>query len=132
MASYSINLPLKLQQQVEQCAVDQGVSLDQFILWAITEKVAVLQHQSYDSAFPQITYRQGASSQPVPIIRGTGIRVQTVVIATHQWEMSPHQLAEEYGVSESQITEALEFYQTHQTEIDSMIVEEQALESASV
>ncbi len=132
MASYSVNLPLQLQQQVEQCAKRQGIPLDEFILWAVTEKVAVLQHQFHDPSFPHITYRQGASGHPISVIRGTGIRVQTIVIATHQWGMSSNQLAEEYGLTETQIKDALRFYIAHQSEIDSAIAAEQELEVANV
>ncbi len=132
MTSYSINLPLQLQQEVEQCARRQGIPLNEFILWAVAEKVAVLQHQFHDNRFPHITYRQGASGQPVSVIRGTGIRVQTIAIATHQWGMSPNQLAEEYGLTEAQINDALGFYTTHQTEIDSAIAAEQELEAVNV
>jgi hypothetical protein len=39
MAPYPVNLPLQLQHEVEQYAMRQGVSPDQFILWAIAEKV---------------------------------------------------------------------------------------------
>jgi uncharacterized protein (DUF433 family) len=131
MAPYPVNLPLQLQREVEQCAMRQGVSLDQFILWAITEKVATLQHQFYDPAFPHITYRQGASGQPVAIIRGTGIRVQTIAIAAQRWGMTPNQIAEEYGITEAQITDALGFYNSHQTEIDRAIADEQAIEAAN-
>ena len=132
MVSYSVNLPLQLQQEVEQCARSQGIPLDQFILWAIAEKVAALQHQFHDPSFPHITYRQGASGHPVSVIRGTGIRVQTIAIANHQWGMSPNQLAEEYGLTETQINDALGFYIAHQTEIDSAIAAEQEIEAANV
>lgn len=132
MASYSVNLPLQLQEEVEKCAMGQGIPLDQFILWAVAEKVAVLQHQFHDPSFPHITYRTGASGSPVAVIRGTRIRVQTIAIATHQWGMSPNQLAEEYGLSETQINDALLFYTAHQTEIDSAIAAEQEMEAANV
>ncbi|WP_231636838.1 hypothetical protein [Planktothricoides sp. SR001] len=69
MASYSVNLPLQLQEEVEKCALDQGIPPDQFILWAVAEKVAVLQHQFHDRSFPHITYRTGASGSPVAVIR---------------------------------------------------------------
>ena len=85
-----------------------------------------------DPNFPKITYRQGASGQPVAIISGTGIRVQTIVIAAHQWGLSPNQLAEEYGLTEVQVRNALGFYAAHQTEIDKAIAEEQAIEKAHV
>jgi uncharacterized protein (DUF433 family) len=132
MVSHSINLPLQLQQEVEQWAASQGIPLEQFILWAVAEKVASLRNQLNDPTFPQITYRRGASGQPVAIISGTGIRVQTIAIATHQWGLSPSQLAEEYGLTEAQVSDALGFYAAHQTEIDKAIATEQAIEAAHV
>jgi uncharacterized protein (DUF433 family) len=132
MTFYSVNLPLKLQQEAEQWATRQGVPLEEFILSAVAEKVASLRYQEVDPSFPTIAYRQGASGQPVPVICGTGIRVQTIVIAAYQWGMSAKQLAEEYGLSEAQVSEALGFYGAHQTEIDSAIATEQELEAANV
>ena len=132
MVSHSINLPLQLQQEVEQWAASQGISLEQFILWAVTEKVASLRNQLNDPTFPQITYRRGASGQPVAVISGTGIRVQTIAIATHQWGLSPSQLAEEYGLTEAQVSDALGFYAAHQTEIDRAITTEREIEAAHV
>lgn len=73
MTAYALNLPDQLKHEVEQLAQSQGISLDQFILWAVTEKVSTLK-----ASFPQIAYRQGANGQLVPVIKGTGIRVQTV------------------------------------------------------
>jgi len=132
MASHSINLPLQLQQEVEQWAASQGIPLEQFILWAVAEKVASLRNQLNDPTFPQITYRRGASGQPVAVISGTGIRVQTIAIAAHPWGLSPSQLAEEYGLTEAQVSDALGFYSAHQTEIDKAIATEQAIEAAHV
>jgi uncharacterized protein (DUF433 family) len=85
-----------------------------------------------DPMFPQITYRCGASDQSVGAISGTGIRLQTIEIAAHQWELSPSQLVEEYGLSEAQVSDALGFYTAYQTEIDQAIAAEQAIESAYV
>lgn len=132
MASYSFDLPQQLQQEAEQWAANQGVVLDQFILWAIAEKVAALKYQLDDPAFPAIGYRQGSSGQPVAVIRGTGIRVQTLAIAAHQWELSGEQVAEEYNLSLTQVQAALGFYDAHRAEIDGAIAAEQAIESASV
>jgi len=124
MAANPIHLPLQLQQEAEQWAANQGIPLEQFILWAVAEKVTALKSQFADPAFPEIAYRQGASGQPSPVVRGTGIRVQAIVIATHQWGLSIEQLAEEYGLSAAQIQEALAFYNAHQPEIDSAISSE--------
>jgi uncharacterized protein (DUF433 family) len=132
MAPNSINLPNQLQQEAEQWAASQGVPLEQFILWAVAEKVASLRCQLNDPHFRAITYRQGSSGKPVAIISGTGIRVQTLVIAAHQWGLSVQQLAEEYGLSEAQVNDALNFYTVHQTEIDQEIAAEQAIEASHV
>jgi len=130
--SYSVNLPLQLQQEAEQWAASQGVPLDQFILWAVAEKVASLRYQLNDPTFPNISYRQGASGQPVAVISGTGIRVQTIAIAANQWGMSPEQLAQEYGLTETQLRDALGFYQMYQTQIDRAIATEEAIEATNV
>ena len=75
-----------------------------------------------DPAFPGITYRVGAAHLPTPVIRRTGIRVRTIVVATQHWEMSPAQIADDYEVlTERQVTEALAFYAAHRSEIDAAI-----------
>ncbi len=78
----------------------------------------------HDPAFPHITYRQGASGQPVA--------VQTLAIAAHQWGMTPEQMAAEYGLTAAQINDALGFYTMHQTEIEAAIAAERAIESAHI
>ena len=128
MSRDSVNLPKQLRQEAEQWAAKQGISFDQFIIWAVAEKLGELKQQLGDQAFPRITYRRGASGQPVPVLRGTGIRVKTIVIAARDWKLSPAQIATEYGVSESQVNEALVFYQAHNQEIDTTIAAEDALE----
>ncbi|MGF1516341.1 MAG: DUF433 domain-containing protein [Nodosilinea sp.] len=126
MATYPVNLPLQLQQEAAQWASSQGIALDEFILWAVVEKIAELKHQFTDCTFPTVAYRQGASGQRVPVVAGTGIRVQTIAIAAHQWKLSKEQLAEEYNLSAAQIDDALAFYAANQAEMDGAI----ALESA--
>jgi uncharacterized protein (DUF433 family) len=130
MARYPLNLPIQLKQDAEKWASNQGVSLNQFILWAVAEKVGDLRQRLDDPAFPLITYRQGAAGQPTPIIRSTGIRVQTIVIAAQQWELTPSQIAAEYGLTKAQVHDALAFYQAHHAEIDAAIQAEQALEQS--
>ncbi|MBW4685131.1 MAG: DUF433 domain-containing protein [Komarekiella atlantica HA4396-MV6] len=126
MTAYALNLPDQLKHEIEQLAQSQGISLDQFILWAVTEKVSTLK-----ASFPQIAYRQGANGQLVPVIKGTGIRVQTVAIASQKWGMSPSQIAHEYEVTEAQIREALSFYTVNKGQIDAEIASEQSLEIAN-
>jgi uncharacterized protein (DUF433 family) len=128
MARYPLNLPAQLKRDAETWATHQGVSLNQFILWAVAEKVGDLRQRLDDPAFPHITYRRGAAGQPTPIIRGTGIRVQTIVIAAQQWELIPSQIATEYDLTKAQVNDALAFYQAHRTEIDAAIAAEEDLE----
>jgi uncharacterized protein (DUF433 family) len=99
-------------------------------LWATAEKVGALNQQLDDPEFPQITYRRGASSVPSPVIRGTGIRVQSIVVAHMQWEMSAAAIAEQYGLLVRQIEEALAFYDAHREEIETqMALEERLVET---
>jgi uncharacterized protein (DUF433 family) len=83
-------------------------------------------------AFPEITYVRGASSELVPVLRGTRLRVQTVVIAAQKWGLSPNQIATEYDISEAQVNEVLAFYAAHCQEIDASIAAEQIIEAAKV
>lgn len=83
------------------------------------------------SDFPNITYRRGSSGQSAPILCGTGARVQTIVTATQHWELTPSQIAVEYGLSQEQVHDALVFYRAHRAEIDAAIVAEQCLAQES-
>ena len=132
MARYALSLPTQLKHEAEQWAAKQGVSLNQFILWAVAEKVGALGQHLDDPGFPQVTYRRGASGRPAPVLRGTAIRVQTIVVAAQRWGMEPRQIAREYGVSEDQAHAALAFYVAHGPEIDLAITEEEALEVEGV
>jgi uncharacterized protein (DUF433 family) len=130
MARYPLNLPTQLKQEAEEWAAAQGVSLNQFIMWAVAEKVGALRQNLNDPAFPQITYRRGAAGMPKPVLRGTGIRVQTVVVAARHWEWTPEQIAAEYDLTASQVEEALAFYAAHRAELDAAIAVEQELEAS--
>ena len=132
MTSHTLNLPVQLQQEAEKLAALQGISFDQFILWAVAEKVASLNQQKGDAAFPQITYVRGASGQLVPVLLGTRLRVQTVVIAAQTWALSPKEIANEYDISEDKVNEILAFYAAHRQEIDTSIATEQIIEAANV
>lgn len=129
MARYPLSLPLRLKEEAEELAARQGVSLNQFILWSVAEKVGSLRQSLDDPAFPQVTYRRGAAGQPAPVLRGTGIRVQTVAVAARQWGMETGQIAAEFGLAEAQVKEAVAFYDAHQAEIDAALAAEQALEA---
>jgi uncharacterized protein (DUF433 family) len=126
-----MNLPQQLQQDATQFAQQQGISLEQFVLWAVAEKVGALK-QKADLAFPEITMRLGASGVLTPIIKGTNIRVQTIAIAHSRWQQVPSKIADEYDLTETQVQNALAYYETHRTEIDATIAAEQALEPAHV
>ncbi len=127
MARYSLNLPPQLKFSAETWAARQGVSLNQFILWAVSEKVGSLDQQLDDPNFPQITYRRGASGIPAAVLRGTGIRVQTIAVANIYWEMSPEAIADDYDLSLKQVEEALAFFAAHRPEIEAHIAYEESL-----
>jgi uncharacterized protein (DUF433 family) len=127
MARYSLNLPIELKNTAEDWAKRQGVSLNQFILWAVSEKVGALSQHLDDPAFPQITYRRGASGIPMPVIRGTGIRVQTIAVANTHWEMNPSAIAEDYDLTIKQVEEALAFFMAHRPEIETHMAYEEHL-----
>ena len=121
MARYPLNLPEQLKQEAEEWAARQGVSLNQFIMWSVAEKVAALRQGLDDPRFPQITHRRGAAGWPQPVLRGTGIRVQTIAMASTVWAMDPDRIADEYDLSLTQVQEALDFYHAHQAEMDAFI-----------
>lgn len=126
MTRYALNLPNELKRDAERLAKKQGVSLNQFILWSVAEKVGGLLQGLDDPDFPNITYRRGASGTISPVLRGTGIRVQTIVLASkHQ---TPDEIAEDYDLPKAQVQEALDFYEAHRAEIDAHIQAEAALE----
>ena len=127
MARYSLNLPSQLKQAAEEWAARQGVSLNQFILWAVSEKVGSLDQKLDDPEFPQITYRRGANGIPTAVLRGTGIRVQTIAVANTYWEMSPEAIAKDYALSLKQVEEALAYFAAHRAEIEAHIAYEERL-----
>jgi uncharacterized protein (DUF433 family) len=128
MARYPLNLPVQLKTEAEQWAAAQGISLNQFIMWSVAEKVGALRQDLNDPDFPQITYRRGAAGVPRPVLRDSGIRVQTIVVAAQQWELTAEQIATEYDLTKSQVEEALAFYEAHRAEVDYAIEAEQKLE----
>ena len=129
MARYPLNLPRQLKQEAEAWAQKQGVSFNQFILWATAEKVGSLNQQLDDPEFPQITYRRGASGIPMPVLRGTGLRVQAVAVAHETWGMTAAEIAEEYSLTQRQIENALAFFDSHRAEIEAHMAREERLVS---
>ena len=97
----------------------------------MAEKVGALKQQINDPAFPHITYRKGASGAPFPVLRGTGIRVQTLVVATQTWGLTPARVAAEYDLTPMQVQEALAFYAAHRDEIDAALMAEEVLEAGA-
>ena len=132
MARYPLSLPVQLKQEAERWAREQGASLNQFIVWAVAEKVGELKQSLGDSRFPQVTYRLGAARWPTPVLRGTGVRVQTLAVAAESWGMSIREMSDEYGLTTSQVKEALGFYRAHREEIERSIAAEQELETSAV
>ena len=130
MSRYPLNLPGQLKKEAEHWANQQGVSLNQFIMWSVAEKVGALSQLLDDPEFPQITYQRGAAGTPTPVLRGTGVRVQTIVGAVRSWALSPEEIASEYDLSKAQVKEALAFYEAHREEIDAAISMEEDLETA--
>lgn len=131
MARYPLNLPQQLKQEAEALAQQQGISLNQFILWATAEKVGALSSQLDDPAFPQVTYRRGVDGVPTPVLRGTGIRIQAIVVAHEQWGMSAADIAAEYELSTTQIEAALSFSAAHRAEIEAHLEREDKLAQAA-
>lgn len=128
MARYALSLPSQLKEEAERWAARQGVSLNQFIMWAVAEKVGTLSSSLDDTAFPRITYRRGPAGQPVAVVRSNGVRVQTLIVASRQWGLSPTQIAAEYDLTEAQVLEAVAFYEAHRAEIDAAVAADEALE----
>jgi len=58
--------------------------------------------------------------------------VQSFVVASRSWGLSVEQIANEYSISQSQVKEALAFYETHQHEMDIELASEKKLEEEHV
>jgi len=129
MARYALKLPQELKAEAEQIAEQQGISLNQFILWSVAEKVGSLRQGLDDPNYPHVAYRRGASGHPTPVVRGTGIRVQTIVLAAQHQGLSEAQTAAEYDLPVIQVRECLAFYAAHRAEVDETIRSEEAIET---
>ncbi len=128
MSRYALNLPANLKSEAEELASQQGISLNQFIIWSVSEKVAALRQALDDPNFPGITYRRGASGWVMPVLRGTGVRVQTIAVHLSTG-MSPEQIAADYELDVHRVREAQAFYNAHQSEIDQSIRAEKEIEA---
>jgi uncharacterized protein (DUF433 family) len=78
---------------------------------------------------PRISYRLGVSGHNTPVLRGTGIRVQTIVTCHQDWRMTVDQIAEDYDIGAAQVRDALAFYEAHRAEIDADIEAEAEMEA---
>lgn len=121
MSRYSLSLPTDLKRQAERWAAEQGVSLNQFILWALAEKVGDLEQRLDDPRFPRVAYRRGGAGAPEPVLRGTSIRLRTLAVAAETWGWDAERIAEEHDLPIESVREALEFVATHRAEIDAAI-----------
>ena len=120
MSRYPLNLPAQLEQEAERWAAAQGMSLDQFILWALAEKVGGLGGRPDDPRFPRVTYRRGGAGTPEPVLLGTSIRVRSLAVAAAEWGWDTGRIAEEYGITPDQAQEALDFHAAHRPEVDAL------------
>jgi uncharacterized protein (DUF433 family) len=127
---YSLNLPVDLKQEAEQVAAEQNISLNQLILWSLTEKVTSLKGKLDDPNFPSITYKKNSTNQLVPVIKGKGIRVQTIAIASTIWRETEEEIASEYDLSRKMVKDALGFYDAHKKAVDALIEENNAIARA--
>lgn len=130
MPRYALNLPRELKQEAERLAKQQDVSLNQFLMWSVAEKVASLRSQLNDPRFPQIVYRIGAAGTPEPVLARTRVRVQTIVVAVANWAYTQEQAAQEFELTLAEVQEALAFYELHRHEIDAALQMESGLEAA--
>jgi uncharacterized protein (DUF433 family) len=128
--TYEIPLPPFLRDEAAHWAGLQGISLDQFIVWAVAEKIGSLKQVLDDPRFPWVAFRRGASGWPVPVVRGTGIRVQTISCAAEIWKMSVAEIAEAWDLTIEQVQGALAFFNAHRGEIEASLSEEARLEQA--
>ncbi|MBT9316254.1 DUF433 domain-containing protein [Leptothoe spongobia] len=123
----------ELQERVLQLPLQDRWQLVQQLLGSIQQETLEIGLPLNDEqAFPQIQYWTGTSGQANASIKGTGIRVQTIVIANTEWAWDVNKIAEEYDLSPAQVAEALRFYEAHKAEINDAISSGVALEAAAI
>ena len=132
MSAYSLNLPSQLHEAATKRASTQGISLEQFIISAISDRLAAEEESFNQPNFPEITYVRGTSGFMVPVLKGTRIRIKTLVIAKNPWNLSDEQIADEYDLSLEQVRQALLFYSEFREEIERAIATEQTIERTNV
>ncbi|MEM8501830.1 MAG: DUF433 domain-containing protein [Cyanobacteria bacterium P01_D01_bin.1] len=122
----------ELQAQMLKLSLQERWELVQTLLSSIQHKTAPADTSAVIEAFEHISYRTGFSGDSYPVVKGTRIRVQTIVSASQDWEWTPYQIASEYDLAETQVLEALKFYELHSDKIEAQIAEELAIESVNV
>jgi len=135
MARYPLNLPVNLKQAAEEAAREQGVSLNQLVLWSLAEKVSELkvvrEHRLPaipDPRFPSIALRLGASGRLRAVVADTGVLVKTLGVAHEAWGMAPEEIQAEYpALSLHQVTEAIAYFEAHRSEIEADLLADQEL-----
>ncbi len=122
----------ELQEQVLQLPLQDRWQLVQHLLGSIQQDMLSPSLPAADaSAFPEIQHRTDSDGQIKATIRGTSIRVQTIVIASHDWGWDASRVANEYSLSVTQVSAALAFYESYKPEIDAVTGSEVALEAAA-
>jgi hypothetical protein len=53
-----------------------------------------------DLHFLDITYKMDTEGYPAPVFRGSGIRVQTIVVAANVWDEPMVEIARQYDLGE--------------------------------
>ena len=139
MARYSLNLPDELKTRAERIAKAQGVSLNQFIMWSVAEKVGQMvgsktpSKQESPKNFPAIDFRLGGAGIYRPILKESGIHVKTIVNCAMVWNQTAEEIASEYdNVQISDIEQALAYYCSHREEIDLDMAIDSLLEKTTV
>ncbi|BAY64025.1 hypothetical protein NIES22_41160 [Calothrix brevissima NIES-22] len=71
-----MNVPPQLQQKIEKWASSQGISTEEFILQAITEKIELLSQQvTEENTQPNSQLNNLLNNQPANLYRQDGILV---------------------------------------------------------
>jgi len=139
MARYSLNLPDELKTRAEALAKAQGVSLNQFIMWSVAEKVGEMIKIKTPSKpdppknFSAIDFRLGGAGIYRPILKESGIHVKTIVNCAMVWNQTPEEIASEYdNLQISDVEQALAYYCSHREEIDLDLAIDSLLEKTIV
>jgi len=138
MARYSLSFPDQLKLNAEELAKRQGVSLNQFIMWAVAEKVGQMvgprtatKPQSLQD-FPAIDFRLGGAGIYRPVLKRSGIHIKTIVVCSIVWNQTPEEIALEYeNVSVEEVKQALAYYFSHREEVDLDLTVDRLLEKTT-